>query len=115
MIISGSLDSETLVIFSKIHDFDFEKKSLAFFFIISFSFILKILRPDLLQVTIFPSLSIVITPFDILESILSLYFLDFETSSKSFAFSNAIATCCVKAFNLDSSSSVNLPPLLLRT
>ena len=37
--------------------------------------------------------AIVITPFDILESMLSLYFLDLETSSKSFAFSNAIATC----------------------
>ena len=66
----------------------FESKPIKFF-----SFTLKILRPDLLQVTIFPSPSIVITPLDILESILSLYFLDLETSSKSFAFSNAIATC----------------------
>ena len=50
-------------------------------------------NPDLLQVTIFPSPSMVITPLDMLESMLSLYCLDFETSSNSLAFSRAIATC----------------------
>ena len=54
---------------------------------------LKILSPDLLQVTISSSSLIVITPLDILESILSLYFFDFETSSNNLAFSRAIATC----------------------
>ena len=57
----------------------------------------------------------VITPFDMLESILSLYFLDFEISSKSFAFSREMATCWVKAINRDSSSFVNLPPRLFKT
>ena len=57
------------------------------------SLVRSIFKPDLLQVTISSSLLIVITPLDILESILSLYFLDLDTSSKSLAFSRAIATC----------------------
>ena len=43
-----------------------------------------------------------------------MYARSLVTSSKSFAFSSAIDTCCVNAFNLDSSSSVNPPPTLLR-
>ena len=39
----------------------------------------------------------------------------FWTSSKSLAFSSAIATCAVKALRRDSSSAVNGPPLLFST
>ena len=109
------VSDDPLEVFSKIQALLSEKKSFDCFLIISASFVFKIFNPDLLHVTIWPSLFIVMTPLDILESILSLYFLDFETSSKSFAFSSAIATCCVKALSLDSSSSVNLPPLLFKT
>ena len=115
IIKSGSLDSLTADIFSYIHEILPEKKSLLDFLIIFSSFDFKISKPDLLHVTIIPSLLIVITPLDILDNILSLYFLDFETSSNNFAFSKAMATCCVKALSLDSSSSVNFPPFLFKT
>ena len=101
-------------IFSLIHILSSLKKSDAFEPIMSSRLAFKMVHPALLQVAITPSSLMVMTPLDMLASMLWLYARSLVTSSKSFAFSSAIDTCCVNAFNLDSSSSVNPPPTLLR-
>ena len=112
-ILSSLFSSHDLTL-SKIQDRPLVKNSSVVLPIISLERILSIFRPALLQVMIFPSSLMVITALDILVNMLWLYARSLATSSKSFAFSRAIATCWVNALSRDSSSSVNPPPFLLR-